>query len=72
MDKDLMRLVNELKRRRVFVSLIVTMTKVQITWWDGHEMRTGDADSVRLWLKGSEENDRREIEYVGRRLGWAR
>lgn len=72
MDKNLMKLVNELKRRRVFVSLIVTMTRVQVTWWDGRGMRTGDADSVRLWLKSEEENERREIEYVGRRLGWAR
>lgn len=72
MDKNLMKLVNELKRRRVFVSLIVTMTRVQITWWSGHDMQTGDADSVRLWLKSEEENERREIEYVGRRLGWAR
>lgn len=72
MDKSLVRLVEELKRRRVFVSLIVTMTKVQITWWDAHSMRTGDADSVRLWLRAQAENERREIEHVGRRLGWVR
>ena len=72
MDKSLMRLVNELKRRRVFVSLIVTMTRVQITWWAGRDMQTGDLDSVKLWLRAQTENERREIEYVGRRLGWAR
>lgn len=72
MDKELMKLVAELKRRRVFVSLIMTNVQVQITWWAGHEMMTGDTDSVKLWLRGQTENERREIEYVGRRLGWAR
>lgn len=72
MNKELMKLVEELKARRVFVSLLMTRTQVQITWWNGAEMQTGDADSVKLWLRGQRENERREIEYVGRRLGWAR
>ncbi len=72
MDKDLMRLVEELKRRRVFVSLIMTRTKVQITWWDAGKMRTGDTDSVRLWLKATRENERLEIVRVGRRLGFVK
>ena len=72
MDRELMRLVNELKRRRVFVSLIITTARTQISWWDDHDLRTGDADSVKLWLRGQEENERREIQYVARRLGFAR
>ena len=72
MDKSLMMLVNELKRRRVFVSLVMTNVRVQITWWAGHDMQTGDLDSAKLWLRAQTENERREIEYVGRRLGWAR
>lgn len=87
MDRNTYKLVAELKRRRVFVSLLVTRTGEQYTWWVGvgnemrrakndpdfrPGMRTGDADSVRLWLRGQAENDRREIQYVGRRLGYAR
>ena len=66
MDKNLMKLVEELKARRVFVSLLMTRTQVQITWWNGAEMQTGDADSVKLWLRGQRENERRELEWAMR------
>ena len=69
MDKEVLRLVDLLKRRRVFVSLIVTMTKLQFSWWDGEEVRTGDMDSVKLWLRGQDANDRRELVRISRRMG---
>ena len=57
MDKEIMRLVETLKRRRVFVSLLMTRTQVQLTWWDGKDMRTGDTDSVKLWLRGQDDDE---------------
>ena len=75
-DKRMMRLmgvVEELKRRRIFVSLVMTNSKEQLSWWDAgqREVRTGDMDSARHYLNVLDENDRREIEYVARRLGRA-
>ena len=69
----LMALVAELKRRQIFVSLLMTNSRVQISWWDAglHEVRTGDEHSARMHLNALIENDRRELEYVGRRLGRA-
>lgn len=69
MDKEVLKMVDALKRRRVFVSLIVTMTKLQFSWWDGSEVRTGDMDSVKLWLRGEDANDRRELVSISRRMG---
>lgn len=71
---DLMALVAELKRRQIFVSLLMTNSKVKLSWWDAglHEVRTGDEHSARMHLNALDENDRRELEYVGRRMGVAR
>ena len=69
MDKELLRLVDALKRRKAFVSFVMTRTRIDFSWWDGSEVRTGDADSVKLWLRAQEENDRREIIRISRRMG---
>ena len=69
MSKETMKLVDLLKRRRVFVSLIVTMTRLEFSWWNGEKVVTGDKDSVKLWLRGQDENDRRELVRISRRMG---
>ena len=76
-DKDALQfiaVVQEMKRRRIFVSLLMTNSRVQISWWDAglREVRTGDEHSARMHLNALDENDRRELEYVGRRMGVVR
>ena len=70
MNKRLMELVEGLKRRRIFVSLIVTNTQVQVTYWDRslHEMVTSDPAGARMHLNALDENDRREAEYAAGRM----
>ena len=73
-DKEtlrMIRIVEGLKRRKIFVSMVMTRTGTQLSWWDAgqHEVRTGDMDSARHYLNVLDENDRRELEWVGRRLG---
>lgn len=69
MSKEIIRLVEELKRRRLFVSLIVTNVRVQISWWDGEEVRTGDESTVKRFLSAVKANERAELEYVSRMMG---
>lgn len=69
MNRELIKLVEELKRRRLFVSLIVTNVRVQISWWDGDEVRTGDESSAKRFLNAVMANERAELEYVSRRMG---
>ena len=76
-DKDmlqLMRLVEDMKRRRIFVSLVMTPGRTQVSYWDAglREVRTGDEHSARMHLNALIENDCRELEYVGRRMGGVR
>lgn len=70
MNKRLIELVEDLKRRRIFVSLIVTNTRVQVTYWDArlHETVISDPAGVRMHLNALDENDRRDVERVGRRM----
>lgn len=70
MNKRLIELVEDLKRRRIFVSLIVTNTQVQVTYWDRslHEMVTSDPAGARMYLNTLDENDRRDVERAGRRM----
>ena len=70
MNKRLIELVEDLKRRRIFVSLIVTNTHVQVTYWDRslHEMVTSDPAGARMHLNALDENDRRDVERAGRRM----
>ena len=70
MNKRLIELVENLKRRRIFVSLIVTNTRVQVTYWDRslHEMVTSDPAGARMHLNALDENDRRDVERAGRRM----
>ena len=69
MNKELIRLIEELKRRRLFVSLIVTNVRVQISWWDGDEVRMGDESSVKRFLNAVMANERAELEHVSRMIG---
>lgn len=68
--REMMRLVDELRRRRIFVSLVMTRNDVKVSFWDEyrHEVRTTDMMGAAIHLKGLRENDRREVEYVGRQL----
>ena len=70
MNKRLIELVEDLKRRRIFVSLIVTNTRVQVTYWDArlHETVIGDPAGARMHLNALDENDRRDVEREGRRM----
>lgn len=75
-DKQMMQLmavVQEMKRRRIFVSLVMTTTKTEISWWDSgaHTVRTGDIYSARHYLNLLDENDTQEMAFVGHRLGVA-
>ena len=71
---ELLQLVAELKRRRIFNSLLITNTRIQIGYWDQrlHENVISDQYGARMHLRALDENDRREIEYIGKRLGKAR
>ena len=75
-DKDALQfiaVVQEMKRRRIFVSLVMTTAETQISWWDSgaHTVRTGDIYSARHHLNLLDENDTQEMAFVGRRLGVA-
>lgn len=60
------RIVTELKRRQAFQSLILTNTKLEIDYWNGERVVTGDEHSATLYLNAMRENDRREIEWHAR------
>ena len=68
---EMMAAVEEMKRRKIFVSLIMTRTGTQLSWWDAgkREVVTGDVASARLHLRALHENDRREVERAGRMMG---
>ncbi len=68
---QLMRMVEELKRRRIFVSMVMTTRGTQLSWWDAglHKIVTSDQYGAAMHLNALRENDRRELEYVGRRMG---
>lgn len=75
-DKEwmrLIRLVTGLKRRRIFVSLIVTNSGTRVSYWDSglREVVTTDPCGAQLHLNALEENDRCELEAAGRRMGRA-
>lgn len=69
MNREIIKLVEELKRRRLFVSLIVTNVRVQISWWDGDAERTGDESTVKRFLSAVMANERAELEHVSRMMG---
>lgn len=74
LDKELVRLIKlvmELKRRRIFNSMVITNTGVQVGYWDAGLRQCIISDQHGAWmhLHALEENDRQEIEYVGQRLG---
>ena len=73
-DKDalrLMQLVDNLKRRRIFVSLLITRTGVEVSYWDRKQGKvvTVEPLSAMRYLRALDENDRRELECVGCRMG---
>lgn len=73
MDRQAARIIGEMKRRRIFVSFIMTMTGERISWWDSGrgKVHEGSMDEAALYLRAMERNDRLEVERIGRRLGRA-
>ena len=73
MGRKTYRIIGEMKRRRIFVSYIMTMTGERISWWDrgAGRVREGSMDEAALFLRAMETNDRLEVEQIGRRLGRA-
>ncbi len=73
MDRQAARIIAEMKRRRIFVSFIMTMKGTRISWWDkgAGKVREGSMDEAALYMGALETNDRLEIERIGRRLGRA-
>ena len=67
----LMALVQKLKRRRIFVSMIMTNSGTMVSYWDSglREVVTTDPCGAQLHLNGLEENDRRELQYIAQRMG---
>ena len=64
----LMGVVEELKRRKIFVSMVMTRTNTQISWWDrgAGRVREGSMDEAALFIGALETNDRLEVERIGR------
>ena len=69
-------LVKELKRRHMFASLVITNARVEISFWACRDTNTGMphlivGDPERAWayLRAVRENERRELDWVGRRHG---
>lgn len=60
----LMRLVMELKKRRIFNSIVITNTGVQIGYWDRGERKPVITDEfgARMYLNALRENERRALE----------
>lgn len=60
----LMALVAELKRRRIFNSLLITNSGVQIGYWDRREGKPVITDEfgVRMYLKSLAESEKRALE----------
>lgn len=60
----LMALVAELKRRRIFNSLLITNSGVQIGYWDQRECRPVITDEfgARMYLKSLAESEKRALE----------
>ena len=73
MDRQAARIISEMKRRRIFVSFIMTMQGTRISWWDrgAGRVREGSMDEAALFLRAMETNDRLEVERIGRRMGRA-
>jgi hypothetical protein len=67
--KKLYRLYRELKKRHMFVSLIVTNSNIQVSYWDGEKVVIGSEEDAWLHLWTAMENDRRELEWAANRLG---
>lgn len=67
----LIGLVEEMKRRRIFVSLVMTRAETQVSWWDERsgQVRTGAPEYAQMHLNALNENDRQEVERVGQRMG---
>ncbi len=68
MDRQTTRIISEMKRRRIFVSYIMTMTEERISWWDrgAGRVRAGSMDEAALFIGALETNDRLEVERIGR------
>ena len=74
-------LVKELKRRRMFVSLLVTNAETRITFWTGIKLNrpnqktdrphlvTASPDVAWGYIRAIRENERSELDWVGRRYG---
>lgn len=70
-------LVNELKKRRAFVSMTITNAGVTVSFWIGNnigsegrpEMITCKPDEAWGYVRAMRENERRELDWVGRRYG---
>lgn len=65
------RLMMELKRRRIFHSLVVTNLGMQFGYWDTYRKRSiiTDANGVGNFLRMLDEHDRQEMAFVKRRQG---
>lgn len=69
-------LVNELKRRRMFVSMMITNAGVKVSFWTGlrlddgkPELKTETPETAWGYIKAMRENERNEMDWVGRRSG---
>lgn len=70
-------LVNELKKRRAFVSMTVTNAGVTVCFWVGNnigsksrpEIISCKPDEAWGYVRAMRENERRELDWVGRRYG---